>query len=306
MATILVVDDLLADRRLVGGLLERRSGLTVLYAEDGTSALEQIELHVPDLVITDLVMPDMDGIALVVKIRDEYPLIPTILITGVGSEEIAVEALRQGASSYVPKSQLAADLVDTCERVLAAASETRGQTRLMNRMAEYRFTLENDLELLSSAVSYIRASIRSKYMFTDNDCIRIGTAVDEALMNAYFHGNLEISSKLREEDHNLYHELARSRAVESPFQERRIHVSVSFDDDRAAFTIRDEGPGFDPETLPDPTAPEALERPCGRGLLLMRAFMDEVRFSERGNEVVMVKQRTMTSADAGDSDEEAA
>lgn len=298
MATVLVVDDLLADRRLVGGLLERRSGIAVIYAEDGASALEQLELHVPDLVITDLVMPDMDGIALVERIRDDYPLIPTILITGEGSEEIAVEALRQGASSYVPKAHLTDDLVETCERVLAAASENRGQTRLLSRLAEYSFILENDLQLLSSAVGYIRSSIRNKFMFTDNDCIRIGTAIDEALMNAYYHGNLEISSELREQDHNLYHDLARQRSQEDPYQDRRITVTVSFDAGSATFRVADEGPGFDPSSLPDPTAPESLERPCGRGLLLMRAFMDDVRFSDRGNEVIMVKKRTLAEGSA--------
>ncbi len=293
MPTILVVDDLLADRRLVGGLLERRSGITVLYAENGKIAIEQVELHVPDLVVTDLVMPDMDGIALVTQIRDSYPLIPTILITGEGSEEIAFEALQQGASSYVPKSHLNTDLVGTCERVLAAATENRGQTRLMNRIAQYQFVLENDLQLLSAAVAYIRSTIRSKFMFTDNDCIRIGTAVDEALMNAFYHGNLEISSELREDNHNLYHDLARKRVKESPYRERRIIVSVTFEGDTATFHIVDEGPGFDPETLPDPTSPEALERPSGRGLLLMRAFMDEVQFCKLGNTVTMTKKRTL-------------
>ncbi len=295
MATVLVVDDLLADRRLVGGLLERRSGISVLYAESGTQALEQIELHAPDLVITDLVMPDMDGIELVMRIRDDYPMVPTILITGEGSERIAVDALRQGASSYVPKSNLTTDLAETCERVLAAATENRGHTRLMNRLSEYQFVLENDLQLLSSAVSYIRTSVRSKFMFTDNDCIRIGTAIDEALMNAFYHGNLEISSELREDDHNLYHDLARKRVNEDPYRDRRIFVSIQFEEDTATFRITDEGPGFDPSELPDPTSPEALERPSGRGLLLMRAFMDDVKFSDQGNEVTMVKQRTLIS-----------
>lgn len=302
MATVLVVDDLLADRRLVGGLLEKRSGITVLYAENGAQALDQIELHVPDLVITDLVMPDMDGIELVVRIRDTYPLIPTILVTGAGSEETAVEALRQGAASYVPKSHLASELAETCERVLAAAQETRGQTRLMNRMADFRFDLENDLQLLSSAVSYIRQAIRSKYMFTDNDCIRIGTAVDEALMNAYYHGNLEVSSDLREIDHNQYHDLARERLKLEPYRDRRISVSLCFAEDEATFRIVDEGPGFDPETLPDPTSPEALERPCGRGLLLMRSFMDDVQFLGCGNEVVMKKARTLKDGSADETE----
>jgi anti-sigma regulatory factor (Ser/Thr protein kinase) len=56
------------------------------------------------------------------------------------------------------------------------------------------------------------------------------------------------------------------------------------------FVIRDQGPGFDPAQLPDPTDPENLERVSGRGLLLMRTFMDEVTFNKSGNQVTMVKR----------------
>jgi anti-sigma regulatory factor (Ser/Thr protein kinase) len=56
------------------------------------------------------------------------------------------------------------------------------------------------------------------------------------------------------------------------------------------FVIADEGPGFDPSRLPDPTDPAQLERVHGRGLLLIRTFMDEVSHNERGNEITMVKR----------------
>ena len=55
--------------------------------------------------------------------------------------------------------------------------------------------------------------------------------------------------------------------------------------------IRDEGKGFRPETLPDPTAPQNLERRTGRGLFLIRTFMDEVRHNAVGNEITLVKRR---------------
>ena len=59
----------------------------------------------------------------------------------------------------------------------------------------------------------------------------------------------------------------------------------------AACEIRDEGPVFDPSTLPDPTDPEAIMRAHGRGLLLIRSFMDEVRFNDSGNQITMIKRR---------------
>ncbi len=57
------------------------------------------------------------------------------------------------------------------------------------------------------------------------------------------------------------------------------------------FVIRDGGPGFDITQVPDPTDPENMLRPSGRGLLLMRAFMDEFHFNNVGNEVTMIKRR---------------
>jgi len=60
------------------------------------------------------------------------------------------------------------------------------------------------------------------------------------------------------------------------------------------FIVRDEGPGFDPSALPDPTDPENLLKPCGRGVMLIRTFMDQVNFSAKGNEITMVKRRAVT------------
>ena len=60
--------------------------------------------------------------------------------------------------------------------------------------------------------------------------------------------------------------------------------------EEAVFVVQDEGPGFDPSSLPDPTEPANLERVSGRGVLLMRTFMDEVSYNQVGNEVTLVKR----------------
>jgi anti-sigma regulatory factor (Ser/Thr protein kinase) len=66
-------------------------------------------------------------------------------------------------------------------------------------------------------------------------------------------------------------------------------IDIALTSESAQFKIRDEGPGFDPQTLPDPTDPEYLERPSGRGVLLMKSFMDKVTYNDSGNEVTMTK-----------------
>ena len=97
MATLLlVVDDSAMDRRLVGGILEKNPDWSILYAVNGKQAIEEIEKHIPDLVLTDMQMPEMNGLELVTAIKEDYPLIPVVLMTAQGSEEIAVQALRRG------------------------------------------------------------------------------------------------------------------------------------------------------------------------------------------------------------------
>ena len=61
--------------------------------------------------------------------------------------------------------------------------------------------------------------------------------------------------------------------------------------ERLWIQIRDEGAGFNPEEVPDPTDPDHLEIPSGRGIMLMRAFMTRVEYNDLGNCVVMEKQR---------------
>src|SRR5262245_55145793 len=106
MTTVLVVDDSPVDRHLAGKLLEKTAGMTVVYATDGRNALDVMRQTQLDLVLTDMQMPGMDGLELVGEVRSQYPQIPVILMTAHGSEELAVQALQQGASSYVPKRNL--------------------------------------------------------------------------------------------------------------------------------------------------------------------------------------------------------
>lgn len=292
MKTVLVVDDSQVDRRLVGGLLQRSGEFQLVYAANGKDALERMELDVPDVVVTDLHMPEMNGLELVEAVKSAYPLVPILLMTAQGSEELAVEALKRGAASYVTKRRLSEDLISTLEQILAAASLDQGQSRLRNRIvrSETSYVLTNDTGLVQAMVQQIREMLRSMRFFGENDRLRIGIALEEALLNSLYHGNLEVSSTLREQDHALYDAMAKQRLSEEPYCDRRLFIDVSLSPEQARFQIRDEGPGFNPGAIPDPTDPEFLERPCGRGMLLMRSFMDEISYNAMGNEVTMLKR----------------
>ena len=111
--TVLIVDDYMIDRRIAGSIVEKFAGLTPTYASDGHEALESIALEEPAVVLTDLQMPGMGGLALVQNIREKFPRLPVILMTAHGSEDIAIQALRAGATNYVTKKTLGRDLAET-------------------------------------------------------------------------------------------------------------------------------------------------------------------------------------------------
>jgi CheY-like chemotaxis protein/anti-sigma regulatory factor (Ser/Thr protein kinase) len=292
MASVLVVDDSPVDRRLVGGLLSKAPNIEVLYAADGEEALQVMSQRRPNLVVTDLIMPNMDGLELVAAVVSKYPLVPVILMTGKGSVEVAVQALKAGAASYVPKSVLHNLLLETVENALSMSHEEQTQAKLNECMTGCYFILENDAMLITAMVKYVRSFVRRTGLCDETNSIRTCVALEEALNNAMFHGNLEIDSAVRENDRTLYRTLIDERRRMEPYGSRRIHVDIRVTPTHGEFVIRDEGRGFDPGQLPDPTDPLNIEKPSGRGLLLMRTFMDDVSFNDRGNEVTLVKRRT--------------
>ena len=298
MPLVLVVDDSAVDRRLAGGILEKQGDLQVEFASNGVEALEAIQRRQPDMVLSDLQMPQMDGLELVGAIRNRFPLIPVILMTAHGSEEIAVQALQRGASSYVPKSKLAHELHEVVDAVLAIAKADRTHDRLIDCLtrSETEFELDNDTSLIYPLVDHLQNMVTRMRFCDDTGRIRVGVALEEALLNALYHGNLEITSEqIRESRSQLVAsggaDVVQQRSVKAPYRDRHIHVHVSLSPNEAKFVIRDEGPGFNPADVPDPTDPANLERESGRGLLLMRSFMDEVQYNSTGNEVTLVKRR---------------
>jgi len=293
MPNVLVVDDSAVDRSLVGGLLEKDRDVVVQFAVHGLDALAKVEQALPDLVLTDLFMPEMDGLALVASMREKYPAVPVILMTSKGSEELAVRALQQGAASYVPKHTLAQRLSETLHHVLVASRRQQSLSKMLACMIrnECSFLLGNDSTLIEAMVTYLQDCVTQMALCDEAERTRIGVALEEALVNALYHGNLEVSSELRGEDDKAYYELIALRCRQSPYRNRRIHVDTKLSREAGVFVIRDEGPGFDPSALPDPNDPASLERAHGRGVLLMRAFMDEVVYNSTGNTVTLIKRR---------------
>ena len=127
-------------------------------------------------------------------------------------------------------------------------------------------------------------------MFDENVLFRVSLALREALVNAIEHGNLELQFRAAQADDDSYvAEVHRRREID-PYRRRKVMLSARETPDDVTYVIRDEGRGFNTATVPDPTDPDNLEKSSGRGLLLIRMFMDEVTHNSSGNEIRMVKR----------------
>ena len=285
MRNLLIVDDSDLDRMMIEKLLKGR-GFVCVAAEDGVQALERMREWTVDLVLTDLNMPRMDGLELVKEMRNQYPRIPVILTTGVGSEETAAEALSLGASSYIPKNKLADVLFHSVQRVLDILDESIAPQRLHESLKGSRFDFEfsNDPERLRTLVEFIEKTLRVISPLDRNDRLRISMAVDQGLHNAMYRGNLEIGGEYKLPFVSGFGdpqaaELVDQRMHTKPYADRRIQVVCEFKNDRFGIRIRDGGPGFDTKLI---GGWENLE---ARGIILMKAFMHRVEYNEQGNDV---------------------
>jgi CheY-like chemotaxis protein len=292
--TVLVVDDSSTDRCLVGALLREIPHLHIEFATNGREALQQIQSRLPDLVITDQVMPEMDGLELLGQVGQQFPLLPVVLMTNTGSQELASRAARSGARGYVPKTALSRVLPGIVERLLVLAGENRRRERLLEAIVANEMTLvlrDNDTTLIEPLIDLVAVCLRSTGLCQDGSERRVCLALEEALQNAFLHGNLELGSASRESSRDgEFAELLQQRRRSAPYRDRNVHLQISISAREAKFVVRDEGAGFDPQAVPDPTTPEHLEGLSGRGLLLMRSFMDEVTFNDRGNEVTLLRR----------------
>ena len=123
--------------------------------------------------------------------------------------------------------------------------------------------IPSDLRSAKETERAILREVRAGGFDTDH-AFAIKLALEEALTNAIKHGNRNDASK-------------------------KVTVRYRVTPQRVEIVVADQGAGFDPAAVPDPTTDENIQRPCGRGILLMRAYMSHVQYNETGNEVRLVK-----------------
>ncbi|KPJ89809.1 MAG: hypothetical protein AMS17_00335 [Spirochaetes bacterium DG_61] len=291
MRKILIIDDESPIREVLNTALAGK-GYRVYEAEDGRMGIKVFEDEKPEIVITDVNMPEMTGIELTKHIREANSEADIIIMTGYGTEELVIEALRSGASNYIKKPIQFNELFNILDNIILK-KENKKRYVVLKEVVSYEkknLILGNDILKVWGTVNQIVFNLPPTLHDKSVEGVKLG--LYEILVNAIEHGNLGITYEEKKEalDTNKYSELFTKRLKEANEQGKVIDIESIYNGDELAVRVKDQGNGFDYKTLPPLSEPDALLSAHGRGILLASLYFDSIEYSDPGNEVTLIKR----------------
>ncbi len=288
---VLVVDDQESLRSLLSRLLARE-GFDPIEAADGAQAIELFRSQAPLVVVSDIMMPRMDGLALLTEVKRIDPNAVVILMTGQGNEDILLHALRGGATNFFKKPFNVRELIEEIRKIvdfrIEAARSTLFSPFLVGEIEVIRDTARGFALLSHHQPGHPPAAEhhagRADHQPEDRD-----RGDDHQRAGARQPGHHVPGKEHGVEDGTLQGLLA-ERGRASDAAGKKIHITSVLSTESFEITIRDEGEGFDWRALPD-VAPENLMSFNGRGIFLTKIYFDEVIYSEKGTQVTLRKRR---------------
>lgn len=290
---VLIIDPDVALQEILGEILKNRFRIfTANSIEESKTIMGGEDPH---LIFIELVLSGEDAIQFIERTKKSKTNTQFIVITDNATVENAVTALRHGALDFLKKPFEIDDIARIVEKFFSLTANREADYDIYSSIiAESRtFELPTDFSIISTFMSEIMHII-SRFTGVDKKTtLTIRLSLYEMLVNAMEHGNLEINYEMKKnllEEVVDYQRFLQERASEEPFINRKVRVSYTYDRKSLAFTIDDEGKGFDVSKVPNPHASENLERLNGRGIFISRVNMTKVLYNDKGNSVTLYKE----------------
>ena len=188
---ILIVDDDVTMRRLIGEIL-KGEGMDPVLAEDGMEAVKLLKERPPDLVITDLMMPHIDGMGILKRAKEANPNTVVVVITGYGSIESAIEAMKKGAWDYIQKPFEPDEFLLLIKRALGHISLVRENRRLASEVESCKY---GDVIGMSRAMAELKELIEKIAPFDTTVLIQGETGTGKELISRLIHNRSKRSEK---------------------------------------------------------------------------------------------------------------
>jgi anti-sigma regulatory factor (Ser/Thr protein kinase) len=180
------------------------------------------------------------------------------------------------------------------EKILRLRQQQRLSKDLLTffEREQQTYRLPSNLVYTLPLIDALTARLQPLGICTRAELKNVRLALDEALVNAIVHGNLEISSEMKGStlaELVQYDDEVRRRSTQEPYSRRKVTVESLIDRTSAQFSVQDEGPGFDHRSLPEDFSETDNLASHGRGLLLIKTFMDRIIFNDSGNRITLIK-----------------
>lgn len=288
---VLIVEDDPVSQNYLKDTVETE-GHQAEVAENGEIGLKVFKEHLPDLVISDIQMPVVDGLELLEAIRRQNSSSIIIMATAYGSEEYAMKALRLGANNYMKKPIRHAELLPLLRKYSSVIEARTVEHEIMGSIVEKNFNmkLDNRFELIPQIVDHLIRETGHAIPEAKRFGVRLGLL--ELLTNAIEHGNLEIGydQKSAALETETLESLYKKRQSDPALAERRVTVAFKMDGKSCEWLITDEGKGFDWQTVRNSFDESKLLEAHGRGIFITQFYFDELVFNHAGNAVRVTKK----------------
>ncbi|MFC1850116.1 response regulator [candidate division CSSED10-310 bacterium] len=257
---VLAVDDDVHVLRTLKAIV-KEFGMTPLLAENVPEALTILKEYPIDIILTDMIMPEIDGLAFIDIVKNTYPTIPIAVLSAYGSISDTVAALSKGAYNFIPKPFSVEGIKAIIEKGLRLRKLSLNTDVLSGYITnETRFEFPNDPNLFPAIQYYLVKECQWRGIEEDSLLTNISICLDETLMNAYVHGN--------QED-----------------EQRKIKLSAHFSNHILSISVQDEGAGFDSSSII--TEVEKLDPLTmnNKGLFIVQNIVERIEFNDSGNEI---------------------
>jgi serine phosphatase RsbU (regulator of sigma subunit)/CheY-like chemotaxis protein len=260
----------------------------VILAENGNDGIEKFREFSPDIVISDIRLPDKSGNIVVKEIKEIDKDVPIIVITGYSDHNLILSAMKNGAVELLKKPFKPKDL-----KYLVSKIETlfrKIKVKISSSFVQWekrQLKIFNDIHLISSVTDFIFANV--DYLFSEVSFMKIG--LQEILINAIEHGNLKISYEDKQQllTAGDYQNVLREKASHPENVGKYVEIKVFSTPDYLKIIVEDMGDGFDLSEIPDPENPENFLNESGKGIMMTLNAYDEVSYNDKGNRVTLIK-----------------
>lgn len=290
---VLIVEDDPASRAFLKDTVESL-GYETRVAEDGLIGLQAFKEFGPDLVLSDIKMPNMDGLELLREIRKLNSNTIIVMNTAFGCEEFAIKALRLRANNYLNKPIRHAELLPLLRKYALTVQKQTHLDIAQKKEVDFSMTMENNIEAIPDVVD--RLIQKTGNALSENDRLDVRLGLMELLTNAIEHGNLEITFEDCFEALNKgiegLNKLHQKRLTNPALAKRRVTVKYKLCDTVCEWVIADEGKGFDwRKFLKQSQTGNFLDNVEGKGIFISQFHFDKLEYTGNGNTVRATKQR---------------